>query len=43
MYDNLGQDVHEVLSYSEQFQRLKGSKDYDILLTVPEAEGQQGL
>lgn len=33
MYDDVDRDVREVLSYSEQFQRLKGSKDYDILLT----------
>lgn len=33
MYDDVDKDVREVLSYSEQFQRLKGSKDYDILLT----------
>jgi hypothetical protein len=33
MYDDVDNDVREVLSYSEQFSRLKGTKDYDVLLT----------
>jgi hypothetical protein len=33
MYDDVDNDVREGVSYSEQFRRLKGSKDYDVLLT----------
>lgn len=32
-YDDVDRDVRETLSYSEQFRRLKGSKDYDVLNT----------
>jgi hypothetical protein len=33
MYDDVDNDVRQALSYHEQFQQLKGSKDYDVLLT----------
>jgi hypothetical protein len=33
MYDDVTEDVREGVSYHDQFARLKGSKDYDVLLT----------
>jgi len=46
MYDDIDRDIREGLSYHEQFQRLKGSKDYDVLLTShpkPSKAAQAGV
>jgi hypothetical protein len=45
-YDDVDNDVREGVSYHEQYQRLKGSTDYNVLLTShakPARDAQAGV